>query len=536
MKSTFFPLCSLRGNRTSRHKARGVALVLVLAILLLITGFVLAFYSSVSTELVSAKNYAGGSSGRQLADAATQLAIGTIRKATSQTSQANNLPNGNSSGTDIAWASQPGMIRTWDNQGNALTCYKLFSSSSLEVSGAYDPSGDTDAAFDTKPALFTDLNAPIVLPQDPNAVADPSDSVDPYHTMHYPIVDPTTAGSPDGTRTPIVQGFTIDPNDPKGTTPSIYSAAKGIAPMPVRWIYVLQDGTMIAPTGGTTTATFSASGTSAPSATNPIVGRIGYWTDDETCKVNINTASEGVYWDLPRMATKEDLGGWTGHGQTPAHPGLSLCQPAVGEYQSYPGHPATTSLSPVLGGLIGALNAPSSSTAITSGSALTYFKPFYDLVPRITWGGSNAGTLIPNATNAGGNLGTVTTDSDRLFASVDEFMFENPIRNSGTLELPRQVNTELAGGSGGVPQVKEGLERAKFFLTAHSSAPEVTTFNTPRVSMWPVWASGNSNPQRTVLDSTLSFCANLQAGGQNSPYYFTRTNSRSMTGRFPGFE
>jgi len=32
-----------------------------------------------------------------------------------------------------------------------------------------------------------------------------------------------------------------------------------------------------------------------------------FWTDDETCKLNINTASDGAYWDVPRVFTKEDM-------------------------------------------------------------------------------------------------------------------------------------------------------------------------------------------------------------------------------------
>lgn len=42
--------------------------------------------------------------------------------------------------------------------------------------------------------------------------------------------------------------------------------------MKVGWISVLKDPTL------------------PPSATNPIVGRVAYWVDDESCKVNINTA------------------------------------------------------------------------------------------------------------------------------------------------------------------------------------------------------------------------------------------------------
>ena len=67
----------------------------------------------------------------------------------------------------------------------------------------------------------------------------------------------------------------------------------------------------------------------------PHCGRVAFWTDDETCKVNVNTASEGVYWDMPRASTKEDLA-------------MEIYQPKAGEYQRFPGHPATVCLSSVL--------------------------------------------------------------------------------------------------------------------------------------------------------------------------------------------
>ena len=292
--------------------------------------------------------------------------------------------------------------------------------------------------------------------------------------------------------------------------------------MPVRWIYVLQDGTMITPTTTATSngkiATFA--GSNVPTATNPIVGRIAYWTDDETCKVNINTASEGVYWDMPRIFSLEDVGRWNGTSAKPSVPSLSLCQPARNEFQRYPGHPATTSLSPIFGNLDSFFNLPTGTT--DAGNAPIYQR-YYDLAPRITGGGSNAGSTIPNpdTTDNNGQLGSITTDSDRLYASADELLFRQPLSNDPSASRP--VNN--------VGLTKDILEKTKFFLTAHSSAPEVTIFNTPRVSMWPVWTSA---AQRTLLDRTLSFCANLQANRQDTPYYFTRSQSRSMTADYAG--
>ena len=542
VKSNYPPSSSRTRRKTPAYPSQGIALVLVLVVLVLITGLVLAFFSSVSTELTSAKGYAGGGSSKQLADAATQLVIGTIRKATSDTD--------NGTGTDVAWASQPGMIRTWDNNGNPRKCYKLFSSDSLEAPAPYvlsNDAGDFDMGFDGAPALYTDLNAPVF---DASSVA------------HYPVLDPTTtldstekslpaasqqiAGfSIDTTKTPVIQSVTYNPPIAK-------------APMPVRWMYVLQDGTLAVPTsanpatvspGASQTATFST--TNAPSATNPIVGRIAYWTDDESCKVNINTASEGVYWDVPHLFTNEDLGLWTGGNATAKPPGLSVAQPAVGEYQRYPGHPATTSLSPILAfsgtpsvpasnPLLQALKIPALTTTITTVNNPP-FLTYYDLVPRISRGGSQAGAVIPNTSNTSnttavtpGQLGTVPNDSDRLFASVDEFLFAPPSASDTPGVTPRQVLPALLASQTSA-QVTQALEKAKFFLTAHSSAPEVTIFNTPRVSMWPEWPMAASpSPQRTTLDSTLAFCADTQTASGDTPYYFTRSTARSTTADFTG--
>src|SRR5690606_6897139 len=100
-------------------------------------------------------------------------------------------------------------------------------------------------------------------------------------------------------------------------------------PMPVRWLYVLEDGTTVAAVGSGTTATI-------PGATvqNPVVARIAFWTDDETSKLNINTASHGAFWDIPRVASYED------------RDRMARFQPARREFQRYPGHPAMTSLQP----------------------------------------------------------------------------------------------------------------------------------------------------------------------------------------------
>ncbi len=99
------------------------------------------------------------------------------------------------------------------------------------------------------------------------------------------------------------------------------ATASNTVPMPVKWIYVLSDGSLHLPAA-------SSSGErviiSAASADNPIIGRIAFWADDETCKINVNTASIGLvstnvgasypyaaqdyntFWDTPRFSSRDE--------------------------------------------------------------------------------------------------------------------------------------------------------------------------------------------------------------------------------------
>jgi uncharacterized protein (TIGR02600 family) len=246
--------------------------------------------------------------------------------------------------------------------------------------------------------------------------------------------------------------------------------------MPTRWLYMLKDGTLAAATGNSSTATVTGA-----SAANPIVGRVAFWTDDETSKVNINTAGEGTYWDVPRLSFKED---WD----------FANFQPAQKEFQRYPGHPAMTSLAPVFF---------ATSNTTTGNITQTQRDALYGVVPRIVGGGSNAGTAIAT--------GALTPDSDRLYASVDELIF---------------TANRTAQSSISAITANSTRQRA-FFLTASSRAPEVTIFNTPRVSMWPITlrSSTITGNRTTAFDNLIAFCSTING----TAYYFQRQDSLSPT-------
>ncbi len=175
-------------------------------------------------------------------------------------------------------------------------------------------------------------------------------------------------------------------------------------------------------------------------------------------------ASEGTYWDTPRLMTKQEQD-------------FANYQPAQREFQRYPGHPATTSLSAVFPSL----------TA----------QQIFSITPKIIGGGSNAGTQVAT--------GPLEPDNDRLYADVGELIFD-PKRNT---------NNGLS---------KSQVEQARFCLTAVSRAPEVNMYNLPRVASWPVY-EGVDTDHTTAFDRLIAFCSSLG----NQPYYFQRSQADSTT-------
>jgi uncharacterized protein (TIGR02600 family) len=409
----------------NRNPQTGTALVLVLASLIFVSVLTVGFLASMRTKLVLAKTGSDSTEVKLLSETAVNIAISQVRDATKLSGDQN-----------LAWASQPGMIRLYDDKGAAAGYYKLYSAEDMVVtSGAFDPASEAvPAGWAADPAVFTDLNAP-------------SGGV-------HPILDPSV--------------LTEDNKEwiSLSTPPTTGSANP--APMPVKWLYVLEDGSLHPPGSG-------SSGTRAviPAATaaNPIVGRIAFWADDESTKININTASatsSGTFWDTPRFLSLDDLS-------------LARSQPAQREFQRYPGHPATVSLNlDVLPDL-----TPQQILALT---------------PRYEWGGSEDATREIDMVS-----GAVTINPRRLYATVDELVFD-PQRNPQGL-------------------TQATIRRSGFFLTANSRAPELNLFGKPRIAMWPI--SGESDDTyRTVTDRLIARASTI-AG---RPFYFDRINPQSTTG------
>jgi uncharacterized protein (TIGR02600 family) len=450
--------------RTTR---RGVALVLVLAVLVLMTALVVAFMTTATNELNSSKTYASGANLQQLAEATVNIVQSQIRDATAGFQN----PAAPTVAGQLAWISQPGLLRTFDTAGAPVKAFKLYSSDQLQVAGAFDPQAslgtEVPADWNARPNEFTDLNSPVMA----------------SGTNQFPILDPPAGAIND----PV--GFRNNASDP---THNVVKTSNP-APMPVRWLYQLKDGKLVS----------HSDLSSVASAANPPVGRIAFWADDESAKVNINTAAgdewnadstnpaevpvAGSFWGTPRYSTPF------------SRERLSRNQPVNKEFQRYPGHPATTYLGAVF---------PDATRDGRNGTM-----NLFSLVPRVNGGGSLGGTFktTPNAGTG------VSPDGDRLYASVDELMF------SGTA---RQINNPNL--------TKDRLEKARFFLTANSRAPEVNLFNRPRITIWPVpYASnpGDETSKRTLFDRVFAFGSTV--GGK--AYYFQRHNwDASYTPTEPG--
>jgi len=412
---------------------RGMALIIVLGCLVFLSALVLGFMTSVTTELVSAKSYASGTSVRLLADSAVNIVMAQIQEATSD--------------PKMAWASQPGMIRTFDNKGVTRRSYKLYSSPEMLIEGNYDigtTNAPTDVPFDwnrgENKSRFVDLNAPLTVRGE----------------KLYPIVAPV----------------------PKDEVAGFWAESEFGVAMPVQWLYVMKDGKIGQPADAT--------------EENPIVGRMAFWADDETCKINLNTAAgdewnavqekqPGAYWDVPRVNNQFEKN-------------LAMSQPYQGEYQRYPGHPATTFLSAVF---------PKRKA-----------EEIYELTPMYMHGGTLGGTrfIVPSLPDPG----PMRPPKGRLYTTVDELAFStNAIERDGViLRKPSLIS-------------RDEVDNKKFFLTAHSRASELNLWNKPRVSVWPVHDTEDPR-KRTPYDNLMVRAGTLGSNKYNK-YYFSRKNPDSAT-------
>ncbi len=397
----------MQQHRSTNYKiynisSRGFAILLSMGALLLLSIIVISFLETVRTEKTLIGLNGSEQEARRAASSAVQLVMAQIQKATSDSSG--------------VWSSQPGLIRVHQS-GNTMVAYKLYSSDPSKMISSSFKEGEDDFSGIEVGGNCTDLNQPIYF----------------QGRTVYPILDPSLFNNGD----PLVKGLE-----------NRHGYGNENFQMKVQWIYQLADG-RLAVNGSFT-------------KDNPPVARFAFWADDESTKVNINTASEGVYWDIPRTDSREDVN-------------FSLKIPALNEFQRYPGHPATTSLSPILNS--------KSLGGIFNKTGREYEKAVYSFIPRISEGGSEGGTVEPR--------NPLIQDTDRLFGFVDEMIFKND-----SSDLDRQVQAFSL----------KNAANLSFVLTANSRSPEETVFSTPRVTIWPLHTNKD---WWTAAEKMIAFCSKL---------------------------
>ena len=161
---------SLKALAKAGKERRGIALISVLTMMSLTTILVLTFFSLAQNEYESSSTYSDGLQAQQIAEEAVNMVIRQIREATAD--------------PKLAWASQPGAIRTWDDQGRFNSGYKLYSDDDMVGSWSEQSLVEEDYKefqnWDKTPWRFVDLNEPVIRGE----------------KVYYPIVDPNAADIP----------------------------------------------------------------------------------------------------------------------------------------------------------------------------------------------------------------------------------------------------------------------------------------------------------------------------------------------------
>jgi|GEM_PF-1160304 len=360
-----------------------------------------------------------------------QLAVDRVRNLL-----ADATTGGTGSVADEVWVSQPGMVRVYNQAGELDRALKLYSSTGERVSDAEElaasVTGDVPSNWAARPREYVDINAP-------------------SSGNEYPILAPGTEAQAEGVALP------------DGVT------------MPVRWWYVKKDGSF------------------SPDADGEVVGRVAWWTDDETAKLNVNTATEGSWYSPP--FNEREIRDMPREGTAPSVP----YAPTTHEYNTMPGHPAATSLSVAMRSGVFPASYTDKQVArwLIEGS------------PHVRFGGTEGMTrnsmqrydtrFFPGFVPSEMGLSS-------FYPSIDDYFQAN--RERGGFLTPE-----------GLPEI---IGKARFVLTARSAGANLNPFGKPRVTLWPL---PEQAAQRTAFDEKVRL-ASTYAGKE---YFFIRRNPTSQT-------
>lgn len=471
----------------------GFALVLVLAFLALLMVLMTAFLGLGQDDSRLSSLHLEHCRADWVAQNAVNTALAQLRSATSQTFE---------NGATKPWTSQPGAIRVHRMNGDLETLYKLYSASVMTAAAPVETAADLPADWLEQPARFVDLNAPRIL----------SDG-----DLRFPVVDPRAMT---GEATTGIEGFYYQ--EEAGAVGPGGVAGEQRLPMPVQWIYQLRDGRLGTLNGEGKLVVTDAGGASED---NPIVARFAFWVDDETTKINVNTAAEGAFWDSPRADNAQERL-------------LAATVPSRLEYARHPGHPAGVCLSSVL--LPGRRLYPAGFSVVDSTMQTMTVEDALDLwrMGRLVAAETNEGTSFGGTRHADWSALWPTQPAPRprqaRYADTHEVLFDVAV--AGPEQNLRQASSggsdrdrrRIAGFWGRHPDALERLRRAGFFLTSTSSAPEVTLYGTPRVATWPAHAQTLDNGAslgdvRSSRDTVHNHKLKLAASLKGQPWFVVRS-------------
>ncbi|MDF1739490.1 MAG: hypothetical protein P1U86_10060, partial [Verrucomicrobiales bacterium] len=156
-------------HQRTREDSAGAALISILLIMALMVVLVMAIVLLAQSESRSSAVYENQISSRDLSDVATNLVVSQLRSGTV--------------GKSETWASQPGAVRKYDEKGNFLAGYKLFSDDDMIISGEEEFLKDLPPGnWQKETQHFADLNAPSMMD----------------HDLIFPIIDPRALGTVEG--------------------------------------------------------------------------------------------------------------------------------------------------------------------------------------------------------------------------------------------------------------------------------------------------------------------------------------------------
>jgi hypothetical protein len=209
-------------TRLVRHtSSKGAALIMTVIILAMITIMVLGFADLVRYETVSSSAHQERARAQLFARMGVDIVTGVLRRETADSTK--------------TWASMPGALIVPDMDASPPRPTRL--AKQVNLHSGLPSTALMDAAY--QPAILRPANLNIQTF---------ADQAPPTHLITDQAQNPADPASP-------------------------------AVRLPLRWVYVRQDGTL----DYSETPDLTLKG-------NPLVGRFAYWTDDESSKINLNTA------------------------------------------------------------------------------------------------------------------------------------------------------------------------------------------------------------------------------------------------------